>query len=82
MEKLRELNKFASYRKRFIDLKMAEAITFCYGENMKIRRNIFKEEFEKQEKNIRNLISALKAKTMKLKNHKMKSEIWERKYVI
>ena len=61
MRKLRELNKFASYRKRFIDLKMAEAITFCYGENMKIRRNIFKEEFEKQEIKYRELDQCFKS---------------------
>ena len=37
---------------------MAEASTFFNEENMKVIRNIFKEEFEKQEKNIGNLISA------------------------
>ena len=37
--------------------KMAEASTFFNEENMKVIRNIFKEEFEKQEKNIENLIS-------------------------
>ena len=39
-------------------IKMAEASTFLNEENMKVIRNIFKEEFEKQEKNIGNLISA------------------------
>ena len=37
---------------------MAEASTFFNGENMKVIRNIFKEELKKQEKNIGNLISA------------------------
>ena len=37
---------------------MAEASTFLNDEDMKVIRNIFKEEFEKQEKNIGNLISA------------------------
>ena len=44
--------------------KMAEASTFFNEENMKIIRNIFKEEFEKQEKNIGNLISAIFKITM------------------
>ena len=39
-------------------IKMAEASTFFNEENMKVIRNIFKKEFEKQEKNIGNLISA------------------------
>ena len=39
-------------------LKLAEASTFFNEENMKVIRNIFKEEFENQEKNIGNLISA------------------------
>ena len=38
--------------------KMAEAGTLFNEENMKVIRNIFKKEFEKPEKNIRNLISA------------------------
>ena len=38
--------------------KMAERSTFFNEKNMKVIRNIFKEEFEKQEKNIGNLISA------------------------
>ena len=38
-------------------MEMAEASTFFNEENMKVIRNIFKEEFEKQEKNIENLIS-------------------------
>ena len=38
--------------------RMAEASTFFNGENMKVIRNIFKEELKKQEKNIGNLISA------------------------
>ena len=38
--------------------EMAEASTFFSEENMKVIWNIFKEEFEKQEKNIGNLISA------------------------
>ena len=37
---------------------MAKASTFFNEENFKVIRNIFKEEFEKQEKNIGNLISA------------------------
>ena len=37
---------------------MSEASTFFNEENMKVMRNIFKEEFEKHEKNIGNLISA------------------------
>ena len=37
---------------------MAEVSTFFNEENMKVIRNMFKEEFEKQEKNIGNLISA------------------------
>ena len=37
---------------------MAEASTFFNEENMKVIRNIFKEEFEKQENNIGNLINA------------------------
>ena len=37
---------------------MTEASTFLNEENVKVIRNIFKEEFEKQEKNIGNLISA------------------------
>ena len=36
---------------------MAEASTFFNEENIKVIRNISKEEFEKQEKNIGNLIS-------------------------
>ena len=36
---------------------MVEASTFFNEENMKVMQNIFKEEFEKQEKNIGNLIS-------------------------
>ena len=39
-------------------IKMAEASTFFNEENVKVIRNIFKKEFEKQEKNIGNLISA------------------------
>ena len=39
-------------------IKMAEASTFFNEENMKVTRNIFKEEFEKQERNIGNMISA------------------------
>ena len=39
-------------------IKMAEASMFFNEENMKVIRNIFKEEFEKQERNIGNLISA------------------------
>ena len=38
--------------------KMAEASTFFNEEQMKVIQNIFKEEFEKQEKNIGNLINA------------------------
>ena len=41
----------------FLNSKMAEASTFFNEENMKVIRNIFKEEFEKQ-KNTGNLISA------------------------
>ena len=37
---------------------MAEASTFFNEENMKVIRKLFKEEFENQEKNIGNLISA------------------------
>ena len=37
---------------------MAEASTFFNEENMKVIQNIFEEEFEKQKKNIGNLISA------------------------
>ena len=37
---------------------MAEASTFFNEENMKVIRNIFKEEFEKQENNVGNLINA------------------------
>ena len=37
---------------------MAEASTFFNEEQMKVIQNIFKEEFEKQEKNIGNLINA------------------------
>ena len=43
---------------------MAEASTFFNEENMKVIRNIFQEEFEKQEKNIGNLISAIFKITM------------------
>ena len=39
---------------------MAEASTFFNEENMKVIRNIFKEEFEKQEKNIGNLSANFK----------------------
>ena len=44
---------------------MAEASTFFNEENMKVIQNIFEEEFEKQEKNISNLISANFKITMK-----------------
>ena len=50
-------NKVGNQRK-FKIFKMAEAGTLFNEENMKVIRNIFKEEFEKQEKNLRNLISA------------------------
>ena len=36
----------------------AEANTFLNEENMKVIRNIFKEEFEKQESNVGILVSA------------------------
>ena len=36
----------------------AEANTFLNEENMKVIRNIFKEEFEKQENNVGILVSA------------------------
>ena len=41
-----------------IRFKMAAASTIFNEENMKVIQNIFKEEFEKQERNIENLISA------------------------
>ena len=41
----------------YFQYKMAEASTFFNEENIKVIRNISKEEFEKQEKNIGNLIS-------------------------
>ena len=41
----------------YFQYKMAEASTFFNKENIKVIRNISKEEFEKQEKNIGNLIS-------------------------
>ena len=37
---------------------VAEANTFLNEENMKVIRNIFKEEFEKQENNVGILVSA------------------------
>ena len=50
-------------------IKMVEVCSFFNEENMKVIRNIFKEEFEKQEKNIGNLISANFKITMeKIKN--------------
>ena len=38
-------------------IKMVEPSTFFNEENMKVIQNVFKEEFEKQEKKIGNLIS-------------------------
>ena len=38
-------------------IKMVEPSTFFDEENMKVIQNVFKEEFEKQEKKIGNLIS-------------------------
>ena len=53
---------------------MAEASTFFNEENMKVIRNIFKEELEKQEKNIGNLIRA-NFKTIMEEIKKSKNEI-------
>ena len=50
---------------------------------MKVIRNIFKENFEKQKKNIGNLISAnFKITIEEIKKSQKKSKIWEKKYVI
>ena len=52
---------------------MADVGTLFSEENIKIIENIFKVEFEKQEKNIANLVSAnLKITMDKIKKLKMK----------
>ena len=51
-----------------------EASTFFNEENVKVIQNIFKEEFENQEKNIENLISANFKITME-KTKKSQDEI-------
>ena len=64
-------------------IKMAEARTFFNDENMKVIRNTFKEEFETQEKNIGNLISAnLKITMEEIKKLQDKITNLEKKYVI
>ena len=64
-------------------IKMSEASIFFNEENMKVIRNIFKEEFKKQEKNIGNLISAnLKITIEEIKKLQDKIKNLEKKYVI
>ena len=64
-------------------IKMVEASTFLNEENMKVIRNIFKEEFEKQEKNIGHLISTNFKITMEeIKKSLDEIKIWEKEYKI
>ena len=63
--------KVTVWKQRF---KMAEASKFFNEENMKVIRNIFREEFEEQEKNVGNLISA-NFKTSVQKIEKSQDEI-------
>ena len=62
---------------------MAEASAFFNVENMKIIRNTFKEEFEKQKMSIANLIRVnFKITIEEIKKSKEEKKIWENKFVI